>query len=65
MKPYSKLLTTAIFFLFVLIINAASAIAQDITTFRVHRQASDASVNWGSSNPSGVSYFLKIGRAHV
>ncbi|MFN5335282.1 MAG: hypothetical protein ACK5BV_08860 [Bacteroidota bacterium] len=58
MKPNSKFITTAISFLFVLIINVVSSNAQVITHLRVHRQADDASVNWGSSNAAGVSYFL-------
>jgi len=58
MNPNAKFITTASAFLFVLFINAFSATAQEITHLRVHRQSDDASVNWGSSNPSGVSYFL-------
>lgn len=58
MNYNAKFITTAISFLLVLFINAFSATAQEITHLRVHRQADDASVNWGSSNPAGVSYFL-------
>lgn len=58
MKPNSRLFTTAISFVFVFFMNAVSSKAQEITHLRVHRQASDASVNWGSSNAAGVSYFL-------
>jgi hypothetical protein len=58
MKPNSKFITTAISFVFVFFMNAASSKAQEITHLRLHRQADDASVNWGSSNAAGVSYFL-------
>jgi hypothetical protein len=58
MKPNYKFITLAFSLFFILIINVFSASAQEITNLRLHRQADDASVNWASSNPAGVSYFL-------
>jgi hypothetical protein len=58
MKPTLKFITTATTFFFLFLFNAVTGKAQEITNLRVHRQADDASVNWGSSNAAGVSYFL-------
>jgi hypothetical protein len=54
----SRFIATAFSFLFVFIVNAVSSSAQEISHLRLHRQADDASVNWGSTNAAGVSYFL-------
>jgi hypothetical protein len=57
-----KSITTKLIVLFALtaVLNlfTQNVFAQEISHLRLHRMADDASVNWGSSNPAGVSYFL-------
>jgi hypothetical protein len=58
MKLFTSRLT--LIFTFSLVVNffCQDALAQEITHLRLHRMSDDASVNWGVSNPAGVSYFL-------
>jgi hypothetical protein len=58
MKRITTALTTfsAIFILIVL--SAQTSVAQQFTHLRLHRVGgTDASVNWGISDPAGVAYY--------
>lgn len=52
--------TLIAFFSFILIItfNSLEAYSQEITHLRLHRMGDNISVNWGTTNTAGVSYFL-------
>jgi hypothetical protein len=45
-------------FVICITVSAQQAFSQDITHLRLHRMGDNASVNWGTTNPGLVSYFL-------